>query len=301
MAATQASSSEAALAAQFTRKQRHPALDVTIRVAKHPIGAIFGLVIVLLVLGAVFAYWITPYDPLQTSINTFDPPSLTHPFGTDDIGRDQYTRVVYGTRPALTIGILSVFLGVGSGSIIGLISGYFGGKFDLIAQRFVDGFIAIPGLVLILALVSVLGPSLRNALLAIAILTSARTSRVIRGAAISVKQNVYVEAARTLGASNLRLMFRHTLPNVVAPILILVSSSMGSAVLLDASLSFLGLGTQPPAPSWGLMLATSGRRYMETAPYLAIIPGIFISITVLSFNMVGDTLRDILDPRLRGS
>lgn len=300
MAATPASA-ETALAAQFRRKQRHPALDVTLKVAKHPIGAVFGSVLIVLMVAAVLAYWITPYDPLQTSIETFQSPSLTHPFGTDDIGRDQYTRVVYGARPALTIGILSVFLGVGTGSIVGLTSGYFGGKLDLIVQRFVDGIIALPGLVLILALVSVLGPSLRNALFAIAIISASHTSRVIRGAVISVKQNTYVEAARTLGATSLRMMFRHVLPNVVAPILILISSSMGSAVLLDASLSFLGLGTQPPAPSWGLMLATSGRRYMETAPYLAIIPGLFISITVLSFNMVGDTIRDVLDPRLRGS
>lgn len=300
MAATP-SSAETALAAQFRRKQRHPALDVTLKVAKNPVGAVFGAVIIVLVLMAVLAYWITPYDPLATSINTFQSPSWTHPFGTDDIGRDQYTRVVYGSRPALIIGILSVFLGVGIGSMVGLISGYFGGKLDLIVQRFVDGAVAIPGLVLILALVSVLGPSLRNALFAIAIVSAANVSRVIRGAVISVKQNVYVEAARTLGATSWRMMFRHVLPNVVAPILILISSSMGSAVLLDASLSFLGLGTQPPSPSWGLMLATSGRRYMETAPYLAIIPGIFISITVLSFNMIGDTIRDILDPRLRGS
>jgi ABC-type dipeptide/oligopeptide/nickel transport system permease subunit len=294
-------SAEAALGAQFARKQRHPAIDVTLRVMKDPVGAVFGFVIIALIVMAILAYWITPYDPLTTSINTFQAPNWTHPFGTDDIGRDQYTRVVYGARPALTIGILSVFLGVGSGSIIGLVSGYVGGKFDLVVQRFVDGFVAMPALVLILALVSVLGPSLRNALFAIAIVQSARTSRIIRGAAIQVNQNVYIEAARTLGATNLRLIFRHVLPNVVAPILILVSSSMGAAVLLDAALSFLGLGTQPPAPSWGLMLATSGRRYMETAPYLAIIPGLFISLTVLSFNMVGDVIRDVLDPRLRGS
>lgn len=300
MAAT-STGSEAALAAQFRRKQRHPALDVTLRVLKNPVGAVFGTIIVALIAMAVLAYWITPYDPLQTSIETFQAPNWTHPFGTDDIGRDQYTRIVYGARPALTIGILSVFLGVGTGSMIGLFSGYFGGTFDIVIQRFVDGVVALPGLVLILALVSVLGPSLRNALFAIAIVSAANVSRVIRGAVISVKHNVYVEAARTLGATNLRLMFRHVLPNVIAPILILISSSMGSAVLLDASLSFLGLGTQPPSPSWGLMLATSGRRYMETAPYLAIIPGIFISITVLSFNMVGDTIRDVLDPRLRGS
>ncbi len=299
--AAPAVSAEAALASQFRQKQRHPALDVTIKVLKHPIGGTFGAILLILLLAAIFAYWITPYDPLATSVNTFQSPSWEHPFGTDDIGRDQYTRIVYGARPALTIGILSVFLGVGGGLIIGLVSGYFGGKLDLVVQRFVDGFIALPGLVLILALVSVLGPSLRNALFAIAVVSAARASRVIRGAVISVKQNVYIDAAHMLGATDMRLMFRHVLPNVVAPVLILISSSMGTAVLLDASLSFLGLGTQPPAPSWGLMLATSGRRYMETAPYLAIIPGLFISVTVVAFNMVGDTIRDILDPRLRGA
>src|SRR5262245_33498428 len=168
-ATTTAPPAEASLAAQFRRKQRHPALDVTFRVARNPVGGFFGAVLLFLIVTAVLAYWITPYDPLQTSIETFRSPSWLHPFGTDDIGRDPYARVFYGARPALTGGIVSVVLGVGSGSIIGLVSGYFGGKFDLIVQRFVDGIVAIPGLVLILALVSVLGPSLRNALLAISV------------------------------------------------------------------------------------------------------------------------------------
>ncbi len=286
---------------QFSRKQRHPAVDTFLRIVKTPIGAVFGTVIIVIVFAALTAPWITPYDPLQTSLDTFQGPSLTHPFGTDDIGRDQFTRVIYGSRISLYVGLLSVVAGIFSGAFIGLVSGFVGGKIDMAIQRVVDGILAFPGIVLAMALVSVLGTNTTNAMLAIAIVIAPNTSRVIRGAVLSVKTNVYVEAARTVGAPPLRIMFRHILPNVVAPILILVSASLGNAILTEAGLSFLGLATQPPASSWGLMLATSGRRYMEIAPWLAIFPGLAISLTVLSFNMLGDTVRDVLDPRLRGS
>lgn len=294
-------SAEVPAARQFARKERHPAVDAFLRIATQPLGAIFGSCIVFIIILAITAPWITPYDPVTTSLETFQGPSLLHPFGTDDIGRDQLTRVIYGSRISLYVGLISVGVGIQSGASLGLISGFMGGKFDLIVQRFVDGMQSIPGLVLAMALVSVLGTSTTNAMLAIAVVVIPTSSRVIRGAVLSTKQNVFIEAARTIGASPLRVMLRHLLPNVVAPILILVSASLGGAILTEAGLSFLGLGTQPPNPSWGLMLATSGRRYMEIAPWLAIFPGLAISITVLSFNMLGDTVRDVLDPRLRGS
>lgn len=294
-------SAEIPAARQFARKEQHPAVDAFLRIAKHPLGAVFGSCIIIIIILAITAPWITPYDPVTTSLETFQGPSFLHPFGTDDIGRDQLTRVIYGSRISLYVGLISVGVGIQTGASLGLISGFAGGKFDLVVQRFVDGMQSIPGLVLAMALVSVLGTSTTNAMLAIAVVVIPSSSRVIRGAVLSAKQNVFIEAARTIGASPMRVMLRHLLPNVVAPILILVSASLGGAILTEAGLSFLGLGTQPPNPSWGLMLATSGRRYMEIAPWLAIFPGLAISITVLSFNMLGDTVRDILDPRLRGS
>lgn len=289
------------VAGQLLPERRHPSVEAARRILRNPVGAVFAFLIALIVFMAVAAPLITREDPFETTFDTFAAPSLDHPFGTDNLGRDQFARIVYGARPALKVGLLSVFLAVGGGSVVGLVSGYLGGLFDLLVQRVVDGLLALPGLVLALAIVSVLGPSLINALLAIAIVFAAAVSRIIRGSVISVKQNAYIEAARAVGATNVRVMVHHVLPNVMAPILILISTLLGAAVLLDASLSFLGLGTQPPEPSWGLMLATTGRTYAETAPWLAIVPGLAISVTVLAFNMLGDVIRDELDPRLRGS
>ena len=187
------------------------------------------------------------------------------------------------------------------GCSLGLVSGFVGGYFDLFTQRVVDAMLAFPGLVLAMALVAVLGPSTTNGLLAIAVVIIPGNSRVIRSAVLSVKESTFVEAARATGAGPTRVLLRHILPQVVAPILILVSAILGGAILIETALSFLGLGTQPPNPSWGLMLSGSGREYMEQAPWLAIFPGLAISITVLAFNMLGDVIRDVLDPRLRGS
>ena len=255
----------------------------------------------MVILAAITAPWITPYDPLDVSRDTFQGPSVAHPFGTDDLGRDQFTRIIHGSRISLYVGFLAVCTGTLAGVFIGLLSGFFGGNIDLAVQRVVDSMLAFPGIVLAMALVSVLGTNTTNALLAISVVIAPSTSRVVRSAVISVMQNVYIEAARTLGASDRRVMFRHVLPNVVAPILILMSALLGAAILIEASLSFLGLATQPPSPSWGLMLATTGRQFMEVAPWLAIFPGLAISIVVLAFNMFGDVVRDVLDPRLRGA
>ena len=286
---------------QLQSKPRHPAASALIRIAKNPVGGASGLIIIALVFTAIIGPWIVPYGPLETSLDRFESPSLRHPLGTDEIGRDQLTRIIYGSRISLYVGLISVLTGTLTGATVGLVSGFFGGTLDLVIQRFVDSLLAFPGIVLAMVLVSLLGTNTTNAVLAISIVVAPSTSRVVRSAVLSVKEHTFMEAARGLGASNMRLMVRHVLPNVVAPILILISTLLGAAILIEAGLSFLGLATQAPDASWGLMLATSGRQYMEIAPWLAIAPGLAISITVLAFNMFGDVVRDVLDPRLRGS
>ncbi|MYD66343.1 MAG: ABC transporter permease [Chloroflexi bacterium] len=283
------------------RGQRHWLLDASIRVVKKPVGLVSALVIGVLVAAALSAPYVAPFDPIAISIETFQAPNTTYFFGTDDLGRDMFSRILHGSRISLYVGFLAVCLGSLGGALVGLISGFAGGWIDMVIQRIVDAVLAFPGIVLAMSLVAVLGTSTTNALLAIAIVIIPFQSRVVRGAVLSVKQNVYIEAAQTIGATPQRIMFRHVLPNVVAPILILISASLGNAILIEAGLSFLGLSTQPPEPSWGLMLSGTGRRYMEEAPWLAIFPGLAIAITVLAFNLLGDVIRDVLDPRLRGT
>ncbi|MCY4616416.1 MAG: ABC transporter permease [Chloroflexi bacterium] len=281
--------------------QRHWLLDASIRVLKKPLGFVSAFVIGVLVASALAAPYVAPFDPIAISIETFQAPNSTYFFGTDDLGRDMFSRILHGSRISLYVGFLAVCLGSLGGALVGLISGFAGGWIDMVIQRVVDAVLAFPGIVLAMSLVAVLGTSTTNALLAIAIVIIPFQSRVVRGAVLSVKQNVYVEAAEAVGASPQRIMFRHVLPNVVAPILILISASLGNAILIEAGLSFLGLSTQPPEPSWGLMLSGTGRRYMEEAPWLAIFPGLAIALTVLAFNLLGDVIRDVLDPRLRGT
>lgn len=283
------------------RGQRHWLLDASIRVLKKPVGLASALVIGALVAAALLAPYVAPFDPIAISIETFQSPNTTYFFGTDDLGRDMFSRILHGSRISLYVGFLAVCLGSLGGALVGLVSGFAGGWIDMVIQRVVDAVLAFPGIVLAMSLVAVLGTSTTNALLAIAIVIIPFQSRVVRGAVLSVKQNVYIEAAQTIGATPQRIMFRHVLPNVVAPILILISASLGNAILIEAGLSFLGLSTQPPEPSWGLMLSGTGRRYMEEAPWLAIFPGLAIAITVLAFNLLGDVIRDVLDPRLRGT
>ena len=271
-------------------------------VMKHkPLGVGSACLLLLLVFTAIFADVLAPYDPLFTHPEIrLTPPGWQHPFGTDDIGRDVFSRIIYGTRISLWVGLLAVGIGTVVGTIIGLICGYWEGRLDLVLQRFMDALMAIPGLILALAIVSVLTPNTTNAMLAIAIVIIPGNSRIVRGTVLSTKQNPYVEAARALGGSHLRIIASHILPNVTAPILIIASIWLGNAIFIEAALSFLGLGTQPPTPSWGLMLSSTGRAFMEQAPWLAIFPGLAISLAVLGFNLFGDTLRDVWDPKLRG-
>ena len=268
---------------------------------RKPLGAASASLILLIVFTAIFADVLAPYDPLFTHPEIrLAPPSWQHPFGTDDIGRDVFSRIISGARISLWVGLLAVGIGTVAGTIIGLLGGYWEGRLDLALQRFMDALMAIPGLILAMAIISVLTPNTTNAMLAIAVVIIPGNSRIVRGAVLSAKQNQYVEAARALGCGHLRMIVTHILPNVTAPILIIASIWLGNAIFIEASLSFLGLGTQPPTPSWGLMLSSTGRAFMEQAPWLAIFPGLAISLAVLGFNLFGDTLRDVWDPKLRG-
>jgi ABC-type dipeptide/oligopeptide/nickel transport system permease subunit len=284
-----------------------PATDQTGRaqalwtvIKRKPLGMASAALILLLVLTAIFANVLAPYDPLaaQPEIR-LAAPSWAHPFGTDDIGRDVLSRVIYGSRISLWVGLLAVGIGTFAGTIIGLVSGYWEGRLDMVLQRVMDAVNTIPGLLLALAIVSVLRPSTTNAMLAIAVVIIPGNSRIIRGAVLSAKQNRFVEAAHAIGCRDLRIIATHILPNVTAPILIIASIWLGNAILIEAALSFLGVGTQPPTPSWGLMLSSTGRAFMEQAPWLAIFPGLAISLAVFGFNLFGDTLRDAWDPKLR--
>jgi len=267
---------------------------------RKPLGMASALLLLVLVFTAIFADVLAPYDPLEARPEIrLQAPSRAHPFGTDDIGRDVLSRVVYGSRISLWVGLLAVGIGTFAGMIIGLACGYWEGRLDIILQRVMDAIQAIPGLVLALAIVSVLKPSTTNAMLAIAMVIIPGNSRIVRGAVLSAKQNRYVEAAQALGCRQLKIVLTHILPNVTAPILVIASIWLGNAILIEASLSFLGLGTQPPIPSWGLMLSSTGRAFMEQAPWLAIFPGLAISLAVFGFNLFGDTLRDAWDPKLR--
>jgi peptide/nickel transport system permease protein len=220
-------------------------------------------------------------------------------FASPIVTHDVFSRIIHGSRISLWVGLLAVGIGTVAGMVIGLASGYWEGPLDLVLQRVMDAIQAIPGLILALAIVSVLRPSTTNAMLAIAMVIVPGNSRIVRGAVLSAKQNRYVEAAQAMGCRHPRIIAQHILPNVTAPILIIASIWLGNAILIEASLSFLGVGTQPPTPSWGLMLSSTGRAFMEQAPWLAVFPGLAISLTVLAFNLFGDTLRDAWDPKLR--
>src|SRR5438094_399805 len=228
------------------------------------------------------------------------PPSAAHWLGTDNLSRDMWSRIVYGARVSVTVGFATIGLAIFLASVIGVSSGYFGGAYDLVVQRIVDAWLSFPYLVIILSVMAVLGPGLLNLVVALTILSAAINSRVIRGATIAVAQGTYVEAARALGCGHARIITRHILPNVTATIIILATIGLGAVTLAESALSFLGFGVPPPFPSWGAMLSGSGRTYMFRAPWMAVWPGVAISLAVFGFNMLGDALRDVLDPRLRG-
>ena len=279
---------------------RRPAGRLRLLFYRHPLGAIGALIMALFVFAAAFAPLITAYDPLTTDAAvSLARPGAAHWLGCDFMGRDVYSRIVYGARISLAVGIGSTLLGSVLGILIGLPSGYLGGWVDLLAQRLVDILQALPLLVLALVMAAALGPSLENVIIAIAIPLIPYVARVVRSNTLVLRELPFVEAAKAVGMSELRIAVRHVLPNTMAPLIVLATAQLGSAILTEASLSFLGLGIPEPYPSWGRMLSESAAEYVRTAPWLVIFPGIAISLVVFGTNLLGDALRDLLDPRLR--
>jgi len=269
-------------------------------VSTKPLGAGGAVIILTMMFVAFFAQALAPYDPYLGDYGLqFARPSAAHWFGTDEFGRDILSRIMYGARIALFVGFAASFSGCTLGLLLGVLSAYSGGKVDLLLERLMDILLAFPQLILALAIASILGPAVQNVVIAIAIPVVPRAARVARAAALSVKEFPYVEAARALGARQRRVILQHIIPNVMAPYIILLTAQLGGAILAEAALSYLGLGTAEPTPSWGLMLSGSAPSYAEKAPWIALFPGIAISLGVFGFNLFGDSLRDTLDPKLR--
>src|SRR3990172_2806664 len=265
-----------------------------------PLGAGGALVILAMLFVALFAEALARYDPYH---GHYAPPfgraSAEHWLGTDEFGRDVLTRIMYGARIALFVGFTASFAGCTLGALLGVLSAYCGGTLDLLLERLMDVLLAFPQLILALPLASILGPAVQNVVVAIAVPVIPRVARVVRATALSVKEHQYVEAVQALGASRPRVVLRHIIPNIMAPYLIMLTAQLGAAILAEAALSYLGLGTAEPTPSWGLMLSGSAASYAEKAPWIALFPGIAISLAVFGFNLFGDSLRDALDPKLR--
>ena len=266
----------------------------------HPRVILAGSLVLLLFLIALLAPFISPHDPIAVNAdNAYLPPlSPSHLLGTDELGRDLFSRVLWGARVSLPVAFVAVAVGLVAGGVIGLISGYFGGVFDLLLMRLIDALLAFPALILAIAIVAALGPDLRNAMIAIGIVAIPVYARLVRALVLQLKQMEFIAATRSLGATPMRIILRHLIPNLLNPVIVQVSLSAGFAILAEATLSFLGLGAQVPTPDWGQMINT-GATFLANDPWLAIVPGTAISVTVFSFNLLGDSLRDALDPRLR--
>jgi peptide/nickel transport system permease protein len=279
---------------------RRPRVGILALSGKYPRVTLASAFVALLFLVALLAPILSPHDPLAVNPdNPYLPPlSPGHLLGTDELGRDLLSRVLWGTRVSLPVAFVAVAVGLFAGGFVGLVCGYAGGVTDLLLMRFIDALLAFPGLILAIALVAALGPGLRNAMIAIGIVAVPAYARLVRGQVLQLKQMDFVMATRSLGARPLRLVLGHILPNLLNPIIVQVSLSAGFAILAEATLSFLGLGAQVPTPDWGQMI-NSGRTFLNNDPWLAIVPGAAISVAVFSFNWLGDSLRDALDPRLR--
>ena len=269
---------------------------------RKPLGTFGAVIVIAMLVMAVFAERIAPHAYDETIRGArMKPPSAAYWLGTDNLGRDIWSRIVYGARVSVVVGFATVLLGIVVATVVGVSTGYLGGVYDLCVQRIVDAWMSFPYLVIILSVMAVLGPGLLNVVLSLALIIAATSSRVIRGATLSVAQQPYVEAAYAAGCPHRRVIVRHILPNVMPTIIVLATINLGGVILAESALSFLGFGVPPPFPSWGAMLSGSGRTYMFRAPWMAIWPGVAISLAVFAFNMLGDALRDVLDPRLRGS
>ena len=284
------------------RKRRPLLIEVFTRLIKEkPMGVAGGTIVLVLFFVGIFADVLAPYGFNDIHLaHRLEPPSGLFLIGTDNLGRDLMSRMIYGARISMIVGLAASSLDALGATLIGTISGYFGGKTDIVIQRFVDSFMCFPPLFFYLTVMALLGPGIVQVIFVLGVLRGIGSSRIIRGAVISIKENVYMEAAHAIGVPPMRTVFRHVLPNVFAPIIIIFSLAMGGMIIAEASMSFLGFGIPPPTPSWGGMLSTAGRRYMADAPWMALWPGFALSIVVYGINMLGDAIRDILDPRLRG-
>ncbi len=267
---------------------------------KNPLGAFGGVIVVVMVIAAIFADVITVYDSESNDFSVMlRGPDLSYWLGTDQLGRDILTRIIYGARTALFVGITSSVIGASVGLVLGVASAYFGGTFDLLFQRVMDVFMAFPLIIMALAIVAIFGTGTEKVIIAITIPFIPRCARVVRANALAIREIPYVDAARALGFGHMRIIMRHMVPNVMAPYLIMLTAAVGQAILLEASLSYLGLGVQEPIPAWGLMLQGGAEEYAESAPWVPVFPGLAITIAVFGFNLFGDAIRDTLDPKLR--
>lgn len=291
---------DAAPTAQVVSRIRPRARPILRFLRRSPAGAASAAVIAAMLLAAIFAHRAAPYDPLATNFGAmFTPPGRAYWLGSDAFGRDVLSRIIHGARTALFVGFGASVLGATIGAVVGVASAYFGGLTDLLVQRLVDILISFPIIILAMAIMAIIGVGTDRIILAIALSFLPRAARVVRSSALAVREMVYIEAARALGCTHARIIFRHMAPNVLAPFLVMLTSFLGQAILLEASLSFLGLGVSEPTPAWGLMLRGAAIDFVQRAPWMAVFPGLAISVAVLAFNVLGDALRDALDPRLR--
>lgn len=294
--------SEAAVEAQIEElEEKTPWTQAMVKMAKkQPVGVAGLAVVIAMIFAGAFAPWLTPYHPEYNSFeHMLTAPNADFWLGTDQFGRDILTRILYGAQTALFVGFSAATIGAVGGLVLGVASAYFGGMFDMVLQRVMDVFMAFPLIILALAVVATLGPGTENVIIAITIPFIPQCARVVRSNALAIREIPYVDAARALGFGHARIILRHMVPNVMAPFLILFTAFVGQAILLEASLSYLGMGVQEPTPAWGLMLQGGAEEYAESAPWVAVWPGVAISLAVFGFNLFGDAVRDTLDPRLR--
>jgi peptide/nickel transport system permease protein len=283
--------------------RRNPVLQFVRRLFREkPVGAAAGTIFLLFLLCGILAPILAPYGFNEISpINRLKPPSWKFPFGTDNLGRDMLSRCLYGAQLSVIIGLSAASLATFISVSIGILTGYLGGRFDLITQRFVDAWMSFPDIVILIVVVSVIGPGMPQIIGVLGLLLGIAGSRIIRSAVVTTRENMYVHAAQSTGASTWRILWRHLLPNIMPPIIVLFTTRVGAVILAESGLSFLGLGVPPPAPTWGGLLSGSGRTYMFQGPWLALAPGLCLTVVVYATNVFGDALRDLLDPRMRGS
>ena len=284
-------------------KRRHPYVDLLRRlITTKPLGAVGGAIFSIFLLAGLFANLLAPYGINDTDLRQrLEPPSLEFLFGTDQLGRDVFSRVLIGAQLSMIVGFLAAGLATVLSIVIGTLSGYLGGWLDMLIQRFVDAWMTFPGLILLIVIISILGPGMPQIIVTLGLLYGIGGSRIVRGQVVTVREHMYTHAAQSLGARTPHILWRHILPNVMPVVIVLFTTRVGAVILTEAGLSFLGLGVPPPAPTWGGMLSGTGRTYMYMGPWLALAPGLCLTVVVYAINVFGDALRDLLDPRMRGA